>query len=348
MPSSVPSAAKLGVIFIAFVELLFILPRISWNRSASTLYQDNIESLSKPNDTTFYPTEEGAFFFLSTAKKHQQQEDEATYLRKIHDTLVHKANHQPSFFACHAPKTGCTAYNYFYLYANKGVWWKAEQVKSNPGLIYQHFAKIRRNATYREFQDLSDETLIQLDQTLDRIVIGRNPYVRFLSSYLDWLGRAKQTEESVSFEMFTRRYANHTLRGGLMNHIEPVSSYCRLAEKSYLTLRVEEQALWFNEFLHKYGLEEIMANYTETSGNIVFSTGLSGQAQLKDHTHSIAGKTPWPSHIFESRHHRGSAEKLAAYYTPELARLVTEAQMEDFYAFGYPVWDGTPGNFRLV
>ena len=105
---------------------------------------------------------------------------------------------------------------------------------------------------------------------------------------------------------------------------------------------------YFDEFLYRYGLQDIMANYTNTSGNIVFSSGLNADAKIKDYASSVAGKADWPVNMFQSKHHANSGSKLANYYTPEIAHKVTTKQMDDFVNFGYPLWDGISSNFRLV
>lgn len=226
-------------------------------------------------------------------------------------------------------------------------------IRNHPFTIYEYWMKqINEKTKPENFGNYSDEEVIQMDQTLDRIVVARNPYVRFLSSYLDWLSRSSFTQETVPFANFTDILAQNKLlklsSKGPLNHIETVSKYCHVGEKDYVVLRVEEQALWFDEFLRKYGLQEKMDNYTRSTGNVVFASGLKAGDLIQDHAASIAGKEAWPTKLFESSHHRGSASKLAQYYTPALARQVTQLQMADFVNFGYPLWDGNPNNFRLV
>ena len=57
---------------------------------------------------------------------------------------------------------------------------------------------------------------------------------------------------------------------------------------------------------------------------------------------------PWGGKAWNSSHHRGSADKVAEYYTPELAGLVFDIQREDFVNFGYPAWNGDKHTFRYV
>ena len=316
-----------------------------------TARREGQEEQQQSLNDTFYPRKADAFFAVSRQHQNYSQDNlSADDLRKFPGSLI---NAPRRFFSCNAPKTGCTAYNYFYLYVNEGISWPADTVKTNPGLIYQYTQKQRKlYPDLQRFHDIGDEELEQLDRTIDRVVVARNPYVRFLSSYFDWLSRTRFTTETVTFANFTELFVTDRLKqldkGAPMNHIRPVAGYCRLSQKDYIVLRVEEQALWFDTFLARYGLNEIMARYTNFSGNIVFQSGLRANATVADYAGSISGRETWPSDIFDSGHHRNSVEKLAQYYTPELAAKVTEKQMTDFVHFGYPLWDGNPENFRLV
>jgi len=90
-----------------------------------------------------------------------------------------------------------------------------------------------------------------------------------------------------------------------------------------------------------------MGNYTEQSGNIVFASALRRDSLLSDFLPQIYGRETWPSKVFESRHHRGAANQLAEYYTPPIAKIVTEIVWDDLVHFGYPLWTGNAETFRL-
>lgn len=302
------------------------------------------EETAEKKNTTFYPAQPDSFF--SVVKQHANFRDNR-HIKNPRDVsrlpyrLV-QGSSRP-FFSCNAPKTGCTSFNYFYTFINDGVWWNASQVKENPGLVYSYKAKTK----------VQVEQLVEYHQTLDHIVVTRNPYVRFLSSYFDWLFRStKFNETTMPFANFTTLYVQDKLkavsRETLPSHIQPIADICRVGQIESLVMRVEEQALWMDEFLQRYDLQALMQNYTNLSGNIVFETGLHAGSLIRDHAASIAGTQAWPTKLFQSSHHRGAVHRLAQYYTPEIARLVTEKQMQDFINFGYPLWNGDPDSFRLV
>ena len=310
-------------------------------------------------DTTFYATHPGAFFthlYQTDEYKNNTEIMTPRYLRnrlRQHD-LVLKA--RPQFFSCNAPKTGCTGFYFFYAFVNHGKWWNVSQVKSNPSLIHIWLGQERAKAGKHGFPKATDQELVHYERTLEHYVVARNPYVRFLSSYFDWLARTRRTtnytESNVPFAKFTEIFVQRKLSAldptCPMNHIDTVSKFCGVGKRNFTVLRVEEQALWMPEFIQRHGLQESMENYTALSGNILFRTGLHADSRLRDHAASIAGREAWPTDIFASVHHNGAAQKLAKYYTPEIARMVTKVQEADFVNFGYPLWDGRAESFRLV
>lgn len=90
-----------------------------------TVPQEELEKkceTKKGSNATFYAKQPDSLFFISkqdedyrSSKKHT----EAAFLRRFIGNLIKGAN--PKFISCNAPKTGCTAYNYFYLDVNEGV-----------------------------------------------------------------------------------------------------------------------------------------------------------------------------------------------------------------------------------
>lgn len=94
------------------------------------------------------------------------------------------------------------------------------------------------------------------------------------------------------------------------DHIESVSKFCKVGELDYIILRVEEQTLWFNAFVQRYGLQQKMANFS-SHGNTVFESGLQADSLVSDFVGSIVGKEEWPKEAFETSHQTGSSSKLA-------------------------------------
>ena len=85
-----------------------------------------------------------------------------------------------------------------------------------------------------------------------------------------------------------------------------------------------------------------------TDGRLRQSASSLAAAPLRDYSAQVTGLSPWGGKAWNSSHHRGSADKVAEYYTPELAGLVFDIQREDFVNFGYPAWNGDKHTFRYV
>jgi hypothetical protein len=112
-------------------------------------------------------------------------------------------------------------------------------------------------------------------------------------------------------------------------------------------LRLEQQALWFEDFLRRYKIKKDMDDFT-SNGNLVFSAAINSSSLVANYVSEIVGDRPWPGKIFETAHHRGSASQITQYYTPQIAATVTKLFHDDFVMFGYPLWDGNPKTFRYV
>jgi len=265
---------------------------------------------------------------------------------------------KPEFISCNAPKTGCTAWKYFWEYVNTGKRWNQDLIERNPGVIHDYNGdqiKINGGINPLWHNNRSDVEIINMFETIEMVLVTRNPYVRFLSSFQDWLHRIGKKETEVPFSLFTEKFLKFQRDGEdraffgntPINHIQSISNFCQVGTYNYTILRVEEQALWHNEFLEKYNLKEKMDEY-ESHGNMVYSSGIRGDASVKNNTEFISGRQPWPSQLFNSSHHRDSSGKITGYYTPTIAKKVTEIVWDDLLNFGYPVWDGTVDNFRYV
>jgi hypothetical protein len=301
----------------------------------------------------FYPSEDGAFF--RRVERAGKLTPLAMKETRLKSTLLKT---KPELITCNAPKTGCTAWNYFWEYVNTGKRWDQDLIEKNWGLIHSHredLIKMNGGINPLWHNKRSDAEIINLFETIEMVLVARNPYVRFLSSYQDWLHRVGKNERQVPFGLFAEKFLRYQRDGnGIdffgnapIDHIESISNYCQVGKYNYTVLRVEEQALWYSEFLENYNLKEKMDVYT-SHGNVVYSSGIRRDASVKDYTVFISGRRPWPSQLFNSSHHRDSSRKITKYYTPTIAKKVTEIIWDDLVNFGYPVWDGTPDNFRYV
>mmetsp|Transcript_11652 Transcript_11652/g.13266 ORF Transcript_11652/g.13266 Transcript_11652/m.13266 type:complete len:132 (+) Transcript_11652:1-396(+) len=131
-----------------------------------------------------------------------------------------------------------------------------------------------------------------------------------------------------------------------MDHVDPVTKYCKFEELGgYKVLRVEEEALWFNEFVDHYNMTSTMKEY---GGDRVFKSLMEKSSLVADFVPSIVGTQPYPSTLYKSKHNGDSSRKLRQYYTPKLAAKVTQLFMSDFIHFQYPLWDGNPLTFHFV
>ena len=264
-------------------------------------------------------------------------------------TMTQRTN--KPFLFCMAPKSGATTWKAFFLYVNARILIDPKTIRANPGAIHSLWGSQEIMKQY-DTRYMEEKILSQLlMSSTDRFVVGRNPYVRFLSSYQDWLRRTKMNASFAEFAHMIHRGELPKRRGTLRDHIDPISKFCRVSKIPYTSiLRVEQQPLWFDTFLRQYaGMKHLMKNYT-ASGNLLFQHTLSGESKIQDYISSIVGRASWPgAQIMNSSHHRNSINKVFEYYVSrELVDVVTSIVMEDLKVFSYPLWNGDPATFRLV
>lgn len=262
--------------------------------------------------------------------------------------------HRPLFFVnstqplwmCLAPKTGCTAWAVFVLYVNRNI-----SLLHNPALIYSSAEAIAEVEFFSSYNPLLAAEL----KTQDRVWIVRNPYVRFLSSYLDWQSRNSERNSSmVTFEAFVSMYTAEHMGGFegwtyLPSHVRPVSDVCRSAVLGPdVFLRIEQMDLWYDTFMNHYGLDLFeMRHQTEHSSRF-YTPNLSSTTTIAAELAKALGQTPWSGRATRTGHERHSSDKLFKYYTPALARKVYDLQRRDFEMFSYPAWDGNPASFAYI
>jgi len=212
--------------------------------------------------TSFYLNSDLQDSFFAPIKSMKSSMPAVADIRRNQNTFVDAS---PSFFICLAPKTGCTSWTNFFLYVNDDIMLDSERAQRTPGYVYTDYrSKVIGHKTAK--LAMPDEQLEQLYHSQDRFVVSRNPYVRFLSSYQDWMSRTHVREEQVSFGQFLEIYKSRNFSmfpAAPIDHIDPITSYCRFDQMGgYKVLRVEEQALWFESFLERYRMTEQMKNYT--------------------------------------------------------------------------------------
>ena len=250
-----------------------------------------------------------------------------------------------TLWICLTPKTGCTGWLYFVLYFNDGILISKESAKRHPGQI--HNLKYRGPMTIAYMKHDEREKIRRFSE-YPHFLIARNPYVRFVSSWSMWKAEDTDGRVNVSLDEFFETIVKPK-KWRLLDHVEPISENCRVNRPlNYTVLRVEEEALWFDGFVEKYGMAKKLKQYTDGGGPVLFQSGLHDASNFTQLIGAMTGTEMWPAGLFESKHHRGSAKKFTQYYTKELAAKVTSYFLEDFVNFQYPLWDGDPDSFRFV
>ena len=262
-----------------------------------------------------------------------------------HRPLIFVNSTQP-LWMCTASKTGCTAWGAFILYVNMNI-----SVLHSPPLIYT------RKRTPGEFIFNSYNPFLAAEfKTRDRVWIVRNPYVRLISSYLDWQGRNKAKNSSVvSFEVFVSMYENEG-NGALKDwvylpsHVHPVSDVCRVVPTlgPDVFLRIEQMDLWYDTFMNHYGLGLFEARHQAEHGSEFYRPNLSSETSVAAKLAQALGSAAWSGKATRTGHEHHSSDQLTMHYTPALARKVFDLQRRDFEEFGYPAWDGDPASFAFV
>ena len=166
------------------------------------------------------PTKEREEDAASTAHDVSWKERRKGRLKKGRQTTSWKQEIQKSkfmyvntshpFFICMSPKTGCTSLHSFFMYPNFGILLDGEIPKREIGFLFDtHSEKILSMYAGRFDSEVF--------ASHDKIVIARNPYVRFLSSYQDWMRRRVKARDhdgkKTSFQEFARMYQNKTSKG---------------------------------------------------------------------------------------------------------------------------------------
>ena len=249
-------------------------------------------------------------------------------------------NTSSRFLMCMAPKTGCTGFLEVATLVNLNI--SMGDARKNPGIIHTKYIADLRVYSW-------DGQQSSPFSSYPRVIVARNPYIRFISSYLDWQHRF-DGERNVSFRQFTHFVQRRDFQGYqvLWDHIWPVSRECGTTRLGYdFVLRLEEMNLWYSAFLLHFDLRYFVDALSADGFNL-FELTMNDDALLRDYSAQVTGLSPWGGKAWNSSHHRGSADKVAEYYTPELAGLVFDIQREDFVNFGYPAWNGDKHTFRYV
>lgn len=268
------------------------------------------------------------------------------------DTTLIFVNTSHPFFICLPPKTGCTQMKSLVSYVNGGHNY-FKSIGRRPMKVHT------KNPSISDFemQALSPSVLVGLLQTSPRVLITRNPYIRFLSGYLDWCvrNRSKFKEVAdfclVSFGDFvtmveTDNFLNFVVLKDHHSHsISKISNYARVRYSTIL--RLEEQDLWYTTFVKNLGLQSAISGL-KAEGFDFYQLNTSLNSTISDKKRQVHRLSAWKGQLNKDKHENYSEEKLFEYYTPDLARRVFNLQREDFEHFAYPAWDGDPATFRIL
>ena len=249
--------------------------------------------------------------------------------------------------ACLPQKTGSTAWKTLLLLALTG-----ERTATEAWNFHGFLQKHNRSDA------ISHASVAQLvsDDSVEKLLLVRNPYQRLLSAYLDkvvWAGCPPEFDArcppgvnaNSSFAELVDALVEEKAHGRQVDpHFAPISSFwqaCMRADPR--VLKFEEMGLWYGPVVRKLGLEtqvahgwagdEVDEHHIHTSGGDCFFrpcgvTCADALAPLdaSDARCTTASLVPASS----------SADELAEHYAdPRIVAKVHELMEGDFSAFGY-------------
>ena len=256
------------------------------------------------------------------------------------------------FFICMPPKTGCTRMKGLVSFANGGPNYFTD-MESKPHRV--HF----ENPFIVQFMlpRLSPTNKLIHLQTSPRVLITRNPYVRFLSGYFDFCRRNKRKirkknqSHGISFEEYVSMVENEAFEDYNVyhdHHLKSISYISDYSKVRYSTiLRLEEQDLWYQSLVKNFGLESAIDRLKKEKIDF-YSPNTFENSTILEKTMQITRISSWKGQSGKDKHDNDSEHKIFEFYTPTLARRVFDLHREDFEHFAYPAWDGDPSSFRIL
>lgn len=133
----------------------------------------------------------------------------------------------------------------------------------------------------------------------------------------------------------------------LNSHFDPMSSQCNLDQGFQYTyyLKVEEQHLWYKDFVGMMNLTSFVASGWEgwrgrkgRDSCFYAPKGMSCKCFHSKKGCALAKPAAGLNPLYRTWHSTGSTEKIDTYYTVEAAQQVSEMYAEDLRMFNYPVW----------
>ena len=210
----------------------------------------------------------------------------------------------------------------------------------------------------------TDLSSLLSDVDIPLITVGRNPYVRLLSGYLDkrahgehypywgldvYLHMRLMLYRADTFECFVRQlYALYGLLGNRLHRVDGVNHHFAQQARfcwydgglryDYM-LKLERINEWYDEVIADLELQHHVASQWPGDGDCFFSTpgnGCRGPHVVVDENGGVTFVSPG----ITPEHNTGAAAMLKEHYTPEAVRLVNLMYEDDFRLFGYSMWDG--------
>eukprot|EP00873_Tetraselmis_striata_P001018 jgi/Tetstr1/421282/TSEL_001155.t1 len=163
----------------------------------------------------------------------------------------------------------------------------------------------------------------------------------------------------VQFAEFVRELHHVATRHGgprlceMNHHLCPQAVSCLKYPNTY-QLKLEREVVWYACLLKKFGLTDLAASgWEDFTGRSCFyhgghyhSDSKSCEYSMRIHSRHTAKKLIEGSNPAGGTvHSTGAFDLVEAYFTPEIAHMVTELYKEDFETLHYPIWDGA-GHFH--
>lgn len=205
------------------------------------------------------------------------------------------------------------------------------------------------------------------DHEVPRFMIVRNPYSKLLSGYLNKIVENKDMnfappgfKRGMSFNDFVRLTVEHlTLTPpnevNFNSHFQVQHKMCAMNRGMTYDyyLKLEWMPYWYEPFVRNLGLTNFtfgtewnatLRGYVGTK-NCYYAPNGKTCADMFQRDFTIArdaeaeSRDSVESELF-STHSTSAGDQLAEFYTPAIAKLVTEWAALDFVLFNYSTWDG--------
>eukprot|EP01023_Acetabularia_acetabulum_P047219 TRINITY_DN4964_c0_g1_i2.p1 TRINITY_DN4964_c0_g1~~TRINITY_DN4964_c0_g1_i2.p1 ORF type:complete len:373 (+),score=4.57 TRINITY_DN4964_c0_g1_i2:145-1263(+) len=257
---------------------------------------------------------------------------------------INPSNPKQHFVMCLSPKSGSTQYK---LILHR--------------ILYKDFTKEQLQSVesnwrgFNPLKTMSEKEVKKIlsDKSIPRFQIVRNPYIRAISMYESKLqgmnpttkiykrGLRYPVDQDITFEQFIERVydiygeasTNHQGYNYINKHFQPQSKICKLhLGMSYnYYLRMEQMKNWYDCFVDKVDIREVVSSGWPTKDNCYFSTQknpCNGPSQSEP---ALTGSRK-PRFSSADR----NLERIQRYYKNyTIVQMVNLIYADDFYNYGY-------------